>query len=435
MEADQNEELVQQFKLKRMIKKLQEARGTGTSMISVITPGGKKVSDIQKMLQDEVGKADKIKDRVNRQSVIKAINSVKERLKLYQKIPNNGLLIYCGEVVADDGKTESRMLVDFEPIKAINTSLYKCSNQFETKALEELLTSKEKYGFLIVDGSGSLYGTVQGNSREILLKFTVDLPKKHGRGGQSSQRFARIRVEKRQNYVRKVCENAVPLFITDDKPNIEGLILAGCADFKTQVFESQVFDPRLKKIVCNLVDISYGGEQGFNQAIELSKGCLSNIKLVQEQALISKMYEEINLDSGKIVYGIQDTMRVFLDGAVDKIICYDSIPELRVVVLDTKDQSTTVKYLTPEQIHEFFDPEKHPENNMFQMIEREELVDWLAEHHKDFGSQIEFVTDASPEGSQFVKGFGGLAGFMRFKYELDGGVDVNIMDDDDEGFI
>jgi hypothetical protein len=32
----------------------------------------------------------------------------------------------------------------------------------------------------------------------------VDLPKKHGRGGQSALRFARLRMEKRHNYVRKV---------------------------------------------------------------------------------------------------------------------------------------------------------------------------------------------------------------------------------------
>ena len=38
----------------------------------------------------------------------------------------------------------------------------------------------------------------------MLHKFTVDLPKKHGRGGQSALRFARLRMEKRHNYVRKV---------------------------------------------------------------------------------------------------------------------------------------------------------------------------------------------------------------------------------------
>ena len=429
------EEFVQQFKLKRLIKKLEEARGNGTSMISVIIPAGKRVSDIQKMLQDEVGKADKIKDRVNRQSVVKAINSVKERLKLHNKIPNNGLLIYSGEVFAEDGKTEKKFILDFEPIKAVNTSLYKCSNQFDTNALVELLLSREKYGFIIVDGSGALYGTVQGNARDVMLKFTVDLPKKHGRGGQSSQRFARIRMEKRQNYVRKVCEHATPLFITDEKPNVEGIIIAGCADFKTQVAESPLFDQRLKKVISNIVDISYGGEQGFNQAIDLSKGCLSNIKLVQEQQLIGKIYEEINMDTGKIVYGVDDTMRVFLDGAVEKLICYDNLPDFRVSVVNKQDGTKSIKYLKQQQITDFFDKELHPENNDFEIEEKEALVDWLAEHHRDFGSDIAFVTDASPEGSQFVKGFGGLGGFMRFKYEFDAHNNHNFIEEEEEGFI
>ena len=39
---------------------------------------------------------------------------------------------------------------------------------------------------------------------QVLHKFTVELPKKHGRGGQSALRFARLRMEKRHNYVRKV---------------------------------------------------------------------------------------------------------------------------------------------------------------------------------------------------------------------------------------
>lgn len=80
--------------------------------------------------------------------------------------------------------------------------------------------------------------------REILHKFTVDLPKKHGRGGQSALRFARLRMEKRHNYVRKVAELAVQFFITSDKPNVSGLILAGSADFKTELGMSDMFDQR-----------------------------------------------------------------------------------------------------------------------------------------------------------------------------------------------
>lgn len=42
--------------------------------------------------------------------------------------------------------------------------------------------------------------------------------------------------------------------------------------------------------VLKLVDVSYGGENGFNQAIELSAEVLSNVKFIQEKKLIGKKY-------------------------------------------------------------------------------------------------------------------------------------------------
>jgi len=50
-----------------------------------------------------------------------------------------------------------------------------------------------------MDGNGCLFGTLQGNHKEVLLRYTVDLPKKHNKGGQSAPRFGRLRLEKRQN--------------------------------------------------------------------------------------------------------------------------------------------------------------------------------------------------------------------------------------------
>lgn len=79
--------------------------------------------------------------------------------------------------------------------------------------MNELLESDQKFGFIVFDGNGALYGTLCGNTREVLYKFSVDLPKKHGRGGQSALRFARLRLEKRHNYLRKVAELAVTYFI------------------------------------------------------------------------------------------------------------------------------------------------------------------------------------------------------------------------------
>lgn len=111
------------------------------------------------------------------------------------------------------------------------------------QALQALLADDSRFGFIVMDGNGALFGTLQGNAREVITKFSVDLPKKHGRGGQSALRFARLRMEKRHNFVRKVAETAVQCFITDDKVNVSGIILAGLADFKTELHQSDMFDP------------------------------------------------------------------------------------------------------------------------------------------------------------------------------------------------
>src|SRR6266404_2107417 len=144
-------------------------------------------------------------------------------------------------------------------------SLYFCDNRFHTEALSELLESDSGFGFIVMDANGSLFITLTGNTREVIHKFSVDLPKKHGRGGQSALRFSRLRDEKRHNYVRKVAELAVQHFIVNDKVNVTGLILAGSADFKTELSQSDMFDPRLVSKVIKVVDVSYGGENGFNQ--------------------------------------------------------------------------------------------------------------------------------------------------------------------------
>jgi peptide chain release factor subunit 1 len=56
--------------------------------------------------------------------------------------------------------------------------------------------------------SSVLFRQLKGNVRNILQKITVELPKKHGRGGQSANRFARLREEKRHTYVGRVSELA-----------------------------------------------------------------------------------------------------------------------------------------------------------------------------------------------------------------------------------
>ena len=40
--------------------------------------------------------------------------------------------------------------------------------------------------------------------------------------------------------------------------------------------------------------MSYGGENGFNQAIELAAESLANVKFIQEKKLINRYFDQIS---------------------------------------------------------------------------------------------------------------------------------------------
>ena len=430
---------IEVWKIKKMIKGLQAARGNGTSMISIIIPPNGEISRTSKMLGEEYGTASQIKSRVNRLSVLSAITSVQQRLKLYNRVPTNGLVIYCGTITTEEGK-EKKVNIDFEPFKPINKSLYLCDNKFHAEPLVALLEDDNKFGFIIMDGNGALFGTLCGNTRTVLHKFAVDLPKKHGRGGQSAVRFSRLRMEARHNYVRKVAETAVEMFITNDKVNCNGLVLAGSADFKSELGQSDMFDLRLREKILKTVDISYGGENGFNQAIELSAEVLSEVKFIQEKKLVRRYFEEISQDTGRFCFGVQDTMKALEMGAVETLIVWENLTTQRISLKNHNSEENKIILLSPEQEKDrtnFIDCETNVE---MEVLDKVLLLEWLVENFSTFGAHLEMVTDRSQEGSQFCQGFGGIGGLLRYrvdfeKLEYDETVDdLDLFDDDEIDF-
>merc|ERR1712160_40795 len=115
---------------------------------------------------------------------------------------------------------------------------------------------------------------------------------------------------------------------------VQGLVLAGSADFKSELMRSDLFDQRLQKIVLKMVDVSYGGENGFNQAIELPADTLGTVKLLKEKKLLQKFMDEISQDTGKYCFG-----------AEENLIIWENLDTLRLVMRNTTDGTTSVTHL------------------------------------------------------------------------------------------
>ncbi|KAG2319945.1 hypothetical protein Bca52824_013158 [Brassica carinata] len=227
-------------------------------------------------------------------------------------------------------------------------------------------------------------------------------------------------MEKRHNYVRKTAELATQFYINPatSQPNVAGLILAGSADFKTELSQSELFDPRLQAKILNVVDVSYGGENGFNQAIELSAEILSNVKFIQEKKLIGKYFEEISQDTGKYVFGVEDTLKALEMGAIETLIVWENLDINRYELKNSTSGEIVVKHFGKDQETDqsnFHDAETNAE---LEVQEKMPLLEWFANEYKRFGCTLEFVTNKSQEGSQFCRGFGGIGGMLRYQLDM-----------------
>lgn len=158
-----------------------------------------------------------------------------------------------------------------------------------------------------------------------------------------------------------------------------------------------------------------GGENGFNQAIELSADMLSNVKFVQEKRLIGKFFDEVAQDTGKYVFGIKDTLMCLEMGAVETLVVWEALDCDRYEVTNAATGKTDVLFLTAEQGKDsshFKDKETGAE---LEVQNKEPLLEWFANGYKKFGCTLEIVTNKSTEGSQFCRGFGGCGGLLRYQ--------------------
>ena len=165
----------------------------------------------------------------------------------------------------------------FQPLKR---SVYFCDKKFHVEELLEMVQPKEQFGFIIVSSGLCFLGMVSGDTKKELSHFSYDIPKKHRNGGQSSNRFQRIRVEVRRTFLSLIGEECKRRFLSADQiPNVTGLIIAGAAELKEELNKGEFLGPVLSPLVLNVVDVNYGGNQGFNEAIKLSSSLLGDVQI------------------------------------------------------------------------------------------------------------------------------------------------------------
>jgi len=325
-------------------------------------------------------------------------------------------------------------MTEIVPVRPLAQSMYKCDNRFHTEAIRSQLSDDTRYGFIVIDGSCASFHLLIGETKETIFKKEVSLPGKHGRGGQSQNRFARTREEKRDFYSSEISEQATKYFIDPEtnKINVKHLILSGSANVKIEFLKK--LDPRLRKAVVRTYDVQYSGEAGFQQTLTLCQDDLLSCKFVEENASVSKFFSFISEDTKLVAYSPHQTIYALEAGAVDTLIVWSKLPTVRYVLSRNKEETKIVFALpdSEEKILAMVNEDADDCSGSWEICSSGSLLDWLIENHKDFGSTFQLVSGSHSLSAKFAEGFGGVGALLRYPLEIPSGLGLG-EEDAEEG--
>ena len=353
-------------KLKRFIAELEQIRGRHTELVSVYVPANYELIKIIQHLQQEQGTAENIKDKNTMLHVIDSLEKAIRHLRLYKKTPENGLVIFAGNVAAHEGKTDLKVW-SIEPPDPITTRLYRCDQTFVLDILKEQLEVKYYYGLIVIDNREATIGLLKGTVVQELNNMTSGVPGKIKAGGQSQARFARLREGAAHDFYQRVAEYCNKEFY--GKKEIKGLILGGPGPTKYTFFEGAYLNNEIKKKVFGIKDLSYTGEFGLHELVDKSHDLLAQETIIEEKNLLNKFFTMLAKEPEKTTYGKDRTKKALEYGAVDLLLLSE----------DLDDQTT----------------------------------DELSEIAEKFNTRVEIISIDTQEGKQ-LKELGKIASILRF---------------------
>lgn len=201
--------------------------------------------------------------------------------------------------------TVGQFYEEIHPPEKLKNHYYCCNNQFYLDILFKMIENKQSFGIILLSGDETRMYTVNGENFQLLYTIYYDSPNKHSRGGWSQQRFDRIRLEKINEYYKKITEKMKFYYIDDSTqlPKIKGLILAGPAHTKNKIHEHESFDYRLKKIITNIDTTAEIKDTTICEIIKKNFNRLES-ECAEVNELIEEFLQSVRLNNGLAVYGL-----------------------------------------------------------------------------------------------------------------------------------
>ncbi len=411
--SDELELQQRRLRLKKAVENLSSMKGMGTELVSVVVPPDRMIHDVRHQLANEAGQAANIKSKSTRKHVSDAIESAIASLNKFKTPGERGLALFVGHVIVGNNKTRLVSVIIDDPPEPFGSYRYRCGSTFEISQLEEMLIDRTAYGLFVIDRSESAYGLASGKRLHCQEHVTSLVPSKHGRGGQSAQRFERLIEEAADKFFKKSAERACAYWLPMIE-DLQGIIIGGPGATKDYVVKNDYFHHEIKKLIREpFFDVGYSNESGLRELIQRAGGLMDQIELDAERKLVDSFLREVMQAHPKATYGEVMIRKALEQGAVERLLLSENVSKRRVVWRCKSCGNEWVS--TQNRRSEISDCKSCSSGDAREDDEKSmDLIDELTLIAGHTSASVTLISMDTEEGATLYEAFGGIAALLRY---------------------
>ncbi|MGE5187549.1 MAG: peptide chain release factor aRF-1 [Betaproteobacteria bacterium] len=408
---------VKQHKLRKLIAWLSDKEGKGMEFISLYIPREKSIEEIAAILKCEPDYATGKSDNVNvRDRLQDALKNVIQRLRLMNEIPENGLAIFAGTLIANGSESEALRVEEIIPPEPIMVYLYEVDNHFHLEPLREMLRDQKVVGVIAVDSKEANFGILNGERLELIENITSGIHGKSGKGGSSQRRYERERDMSITYFFHRIAEHAAKAFLENHRVTV--LIVGGPGTTKDDFLKGDFLHYELKNMLLGSVDTQSAGKDAVRDVLGKSSEALRNMCAPEQKRAIQRLLSSIGKQDGLATYGLDSVLNALTQGEVELVLVTDNRDIIEIVGLCKKCELSKSEIVDNgkkiQAIQEMISSPCERCHAVEYEVEEKDIVDVLEDKASETDARVEVISQESEEKAKLTA-LGGIAAILRYK--------------------
>ncbi len=411
MSNEQKHDEMSKYELKRLINELEDIRGRNTELVSLYIPAGYDMSKISDFVTSEASEAENIKSKHTRKNVQAALDKIGRKVKEEQVTPENGVAFFSGNVSDTEGRPDIKVW-EVVPPQPIESRHYRCDKEFVLEPLKNMVVDDRVYGLIVLDKSEAAIGYLQGSNVKTAYTLDSNVPGKTRAGGQSAQRFARLRKQMLKTFLTDISDKSQQAFLPKAREGkLLGIVIGGPGFVKDKLVEDDYLHQELQDKVIANESIGHSGEGALKELVQKAEESIEDSQAVKEKKLVNEFFDHLKSEDGKSEYGVQQVKKALDMGAVETLLISEDVEMYEAIYNCPQGHEETV-YEREAEIEDSRECSECSEEMDLEQMSH--IVDAFGEKAEEMSSELEIISTEHEEGQRLMN-MSGVAAILRYR--------------------